>query len=105
MSPVHIDELTPDVCARVLKEIEETEGVTTALATVEEQSSMTLGDPAKMTSVQSISADFNFALPPKPPTISLKQSNAKCPMFMLVVAIRLRFVTNHLHICRDTYHH
>ena len=35
MSPVHIDELNPETRAKVLQQIEETEGVTTALAVIE----------------------------------------------------------------------
>lgn len=52
MSPVHIDECDPQTRAKVRQQIGETAGGTTALATVEELSSLTLGDPANMTNDQ-----------------------------------------------------
>ncbi len=52
MSPVHTDELTPDVRARVPEQISGPEGGTTALATVEKETFLTLGDPAAMTDDQ-----------------------------------------------------
>jgi hypothetical protein len=49
MSPVRIDELNPETRARVPKQISGTESGTTALATVEQETLPTLGDPATMT--------------------------------------------------------
>src|ERR1700676_2631135 len=46
MSPVHIDELTPETRARVLKQIEETEAGTTALAVIEPKNHPSVQKPS-----------------------------------------------------------
>jgi hypothetical protein len=48
MSPVHIDELNPETRARVLQQIGETEGVTTALAIVEGNNHSSAYTPAEV---------------------------------------------------------